>query len=86
MEGISLTSRSASWRMENVAKLLALKAAELLTSWRVSCVLAFMAFIGVMLYQSTGEHPVLMVCLTFVWALHFAAMASIDIFKKGGEL
>lgn len=81
-----MTSKSAAMRMVNVAKLLALKAAELLTSWRVSCVLAFMAFIAVMLYQSTGEHPMLVVFLTFGWALHFAAMASIDIFKKGGEL
>ena len=71
--------------MGRLARVLATKALELLTSMRVSCVLGCMAFIAIMLYQATGEHPVLMACLTLGWALHLAAMATIDI-KKGGAL
>ena len=86
MKAISLTPRAAAPRLTDLAKPLAKKAAELLTSMRLSCVLGCLAAVAVLLYQATGEHPVLTACLTLGWALHFAALATIDIRKKGGEL
>lgn len=71
-------------RLADLAKPLAKKAAELLTSMRLSAVLGVVAFIAIMLYQATGDHPVLMTVLTLGWALHFAALSTIDICKKGG--
>ena len=86
MKTISLTQRAAAPRLADLAKPLATKAAELLTSMRLSCVLGGMAVVAVLLYQATGEHPVLMATLTLGWALHFAVLSTIDIRKKGGEL
>ncbi len=86
MKTVSLTPRAAAPRLTELAKPLAKKAAELLTSMRLSCVLGCLAVIAVLLYQATGEHPVLMATLTLGWALHFAVLSTIDICKKGGEL
>ncbi len=71
--------------MGRLARVLATKALELLTSMRLNCVLGCLAVIAVLLYQATGEHPVLMATFTLGWGLHLAAMATIDI-KKGGAL
>lgn len=84
MKTVSLTPNE-SVPIRELAKVLATKALEFLTSLRLSIVLGVVAFIAIMLYQATGDHPVLMACLTLVWVLHFAAMATIDI-KKGGTL
>ena len=85
MKTISLTPNE-SVPIRELAKVLATKALELLTSMRLSCVLGCLAVVAVLLYQATGEHPVLMAALTLGWALHFAVLSTIDICKKGGEL
>lgn len=85
MKTVSLTP-TESVAMGRLARVLATKALELLTSMRLSCVLGVAAVIAVLLYQATGEHPVLMATLTLGWALHFAALSTIDICKKGGAL
>ena len=85
MKAISLNP-TESVAIGRLAKVLATKALELLTSMRLNCVLGCLAVIAVLLYQATGEHPVLMACLTLSWALHFAVFSTIDICKKGGEL
>ena len=86
MNQISLTPRTESVAIGRLARVLATKALELLTSMRLSCVLGCLAAVAVLLYQATGEHPVLMATLTLGWALHFAVLSTIDICKKGGEL
>lgn len=86
MKTVSLTPRAAAPRLTELAKPLAKKAAELLTSMRLNCVLGCLAVVAVLLYQATGEHPVMMATLTLGWALHFAVLSIIDICKKGGEL
>lgn len=68
-----------------LARPLATKAAELLTSQRLSIVLGVVAFIAIMLYQLTGDHPVLMATLTIAWALQMCLCLTRDI-KKGGDL
>ena len=73
-------------RLADLAKPLATKAAEFLTSQRLSIVLGVVALVAILDFQLTGEHPVLMACLTLGWALHFAVLSTIDICKKGGEL
>ena len=85
MKTISLTPNE-SVPIRELAKVLATKALELLTSMRLNCVLGCLAVVAVLLYQATGEHPVLMAALTLGWALHFAVLSTIDICKKGGEL
>ena len=72
-------------RLADLAKPLATKAAEFLTSQRLSIALGVVAAITVLLYQATGEHPVLTVALTLGWATQLAAMLTLDI-AKGGEL
>lgn len=84
MKTVSLTP-TESVAIGRLARVLATKALELLTSMRLSCALGCLAAVAVLLYQATGEHPVLMAALTLGWALHLAAMATIDI-KKGGAL
>ncbi len=86
MKTVSLTARAAMPRLADLAKVLAAKALELLTSMRLSCVLGCLAVIAVLLYQATGEHPVLMATLTLGWALHFAVLSAIDIKKGDAEL
>lgn len=72
-------------RLADLAKPLATKAAEFLTSQRLSIALGVVAAITVLLYQATGEHPVLMAILTLAWATQLAAMLTLDV-QKGGEL
>lgn len=72
-------------RLADLAKPLATKAAELLTSLRLSIVLGVVAFIAIMSYHITGAHPVRMACITLAWATQLAAMLTLDI-AKGGEL
>ena len=85
MKTVSLTP-TESVAIGRLARVLATKALELLTSMRLSCVLGCLAVIAVLLYQATGEHPVLMATLTLGWALHLAVLSTIDICRKGGEL
>lgn len=72
-------------RLADLAKPLATKAAEFLTSQRLSIVLGVVAFIAIMSYHITGAHPVRMACITLAWAVQLAAMLTLDI-AKGGEL
>ena len=53
---------------------------------RLSCVLGCLAVIAVLLYQATGEHPVLMATLTQGWAVQMCLCLTLDIAKGGGEL
>lgn len=72
-------------RLTDLAKPLATKAAEFLTSLRLSIVLGVVAFIAIMSYHITGTHPVRMACLSLVWAVQLALYLTLDI-KKGGTL
>ena len=73
-------------RLADLAKPLATKAAEFLTSQSLSIALGAVAFIAVLIYQATGEHPMLTAALTLAWALQFVTMLTLDIAKGGGEL
>lgn len=84
MKTVSLTPNENVPFVE-LAKVLATKALELLTSLRLSIVLGVVAFIAIMSYQATGEHRVLMAIFTLAWATQLAAMLTLDI-AKGGEL
>lgn len=72
-------------RLADLAKPLATKAAEFLTSMRLSAALGVVAFVAVMLYQATGDHPKLMAATVMAWALHLATLATIDIAKGGAS-
>lgn len=86
MEGISLTSRSASWRMENVAKLLALKAAECVQSMRALITLGVLAFVSLLAYFGTGESHGVLAVPCVVWVLQLCLWLTLDILKGGEEL
>jgi len=85
MKTISLTPRAAMPRLADLAKVLATKALELLTSQSLSIVLGVVAFIAIMSYHITSDHPVLTACLTLAFALQLALCLTLDI-KKGGAL
>lgn len=72
-------------RLADLAKVLATKALELLTSQRLSIALGVVALVAILDFQLTGDHPVLMAILTLAWATQLAAMLTLDI-QKGGEL
>ena len=72
-------------RLADLAKVLATKALELLTSLRLSIVLGVVAFLALMLYQATGDHPKLMAATVMAWAIHLATLATIDIAKGGAS-
>ena len=86
MKTVSLTPRVAAPRLNDLAKPLATKAAEFLTSQRLSAALGVVAFLAVLLYQATGEHPVLTAALTLGWAVQMCLCLTLDIAKGGGEL
>lgn len=71
-------------RLTDLAKPLATKAAEFLTSMRLSIALGVVALVAILDFQLTGEHPVLMAMLTLAWTTQLAAMLTLDI-AKGGE-
>lgn len=73
-------------RLADLAKPLATKAAELLTSMRLSIALGVVAAITVLLYQATGKHPVLTAALILAWAVQLCLCLTLDIAKGGGEL
>jgi len=73
-------------RLADLAKPLATKAAEFLTSQRLSIVLGAVALVAILDFQLTGEHPVLMAILTLAWGTQLAAMLTLDIAKGGAEL
>lgn len=85
MKTVSLTPRAAMPRLTDLAKPLATKATEFLTSMRLSIALGVVALVAILDFQLTGEHPVLMAILTLAWATQLAAMLTVDI-AKGGEL
>ena len=72
-------------RLADLAKPLATKAAEFLTSQRLSAALAVVALVAILDFLLTGENPVLMASLTLTWATKLAAMITLDI-HDGGEL
>ena len=84
MKTVSLTPNE-SVAIGRLAKALATKALEFITSQRLSIVLGVVAFIAILLYQATGEHPVLMAVLTLAWAVQLCLWLTRDI-AKGGEL
>lgn len=84
MKTISLTPNE-SVPIRELAKALATKALEFITSQRLSIVLGVVAFIAILLYQATGKRPVLMAVLTLCWAVQLCLCLTRDI-KKGGEL
>lgn len=73
-------------RLTDLAKPLATKAAEFLTSQRLSIALGVVALIAILDFQLTGEHPVLMAILTLAWATQLAAILTLDIQEGGAEL
>lgn len=73
-------------RLTDLAKPLATKATEFLTSMRLSAALGVVAAITVLLYQATGEHPMLTAALTLCWAVQMCLCLTLDIAKGGGEL
>ncbi len=85
MNQISLTP-TESVPIRELAKALATKALELLTSLRLSIVLGVVAFIAIMSYHITGAHPVRMACITLAWAVQLALYLTLDIKKGGAEL
>lgn len=85
MKTVSLTPNE-SVPFAELAKVLATKALELLTSLRLSIVLGVVAFIAIMLYQATGDHPMRTACLTLAFALQLALCLTLDIKKGGAEL
>lgn len=86
MKTVSLTPRAAMPRLADLAKPLATKAAEFLTSQSLSIMLAVVALVAILDFQLTGEHPVLMAILTLAWATQLAAMLTLDIRKGGSDL
>lgn len=84
MKTISLTPNE-SVPIRELAKVLAIKALEFLTSQTLSIELGVVAFIAVMLYQATGDHPTLMAATVMAWAIHLATLATIDIAKGGAS-
>ena len=67
-----------------LVKELTKKAPKLLTM-KVNAVLGVVAFVAVMLYQATGDHPTLMAATVMAWALHLSTLATIDIAKGGAS-
>lgn len=67
-----------------LVKELTKKAPKLLTM-KVNAVLGVVAFVAVMLYQATGNHPKLMAATVMAWVLHLATLATIDIAKGGAS-
>lgn len=86
MKQISLTPRAAMPRLADLAKPLATKATEFLTSMRLSIALGVVALVAILDFQLTGEHPVLMAALTLAWAVQLALYLTLDIKKGGAEL
>lgn len=80
------TFYSESVPIAELAKVLATKALELLTSQRLSIALGVVALAAILLYQATGDHPVPAAALTLCWALQLALCLTIDIAKGGAEL
>lgn len=85
MKTVSLTPNE-SVPFAELAKALATKALEFLTSLRLSIVLGVVAFIAIMSYHITGAHPVRMACITLAWAVQLALYLTLDIQKGGAEL
>lgn len=85
MKTVPLTP-TESVPIRELAKVLATKALELLTSQSLSIVLGVVAFIAIMTYHITGAHPVRTACLTLAWAVQLALYLTLDIQKGGAEL
>ena len=85
MKTVSLTPRTESVPFAELAKALATKALELLTSQRLSIVLGIAALVAVLWYDATGTHAAWLAVTVTLWAAQLCAMAAIDI-EKGGAL
>ena len=73
-------------RLADLAKALATKALEFLTSLRLSIVLGVVALMAIMSYHITGLHPLRTACITLAWAVQLALYLTLDIKKGGAEL
>lgn len=67
-----------------LVKELTKKAPKLLTP-TVNIALGVVAFVAVMLYQATGDHPMVMAALVMAWAMHLATLTATDIAKGGAD-
>ena len=85
MNNLTTTPASVPVIIAALVKELTKKAPKLLTP-NINCVLGVVAFVAVMLYQATGDHPMVMAATVMLWTLHLAAMASRDIAKGGVDL
>lgn len=85
MDAISLTP-GAALRLRDLAKPLATKAAQFLTSTGRTATLGTAATAAVLWFNLDGSHPLRTAALVMAWALQFAATLTIDIRQKGGEL
>ena len=59
---------------------------QFLSSLTVDCCLAAAALACVILWMISETYVKPAACATILWVLHFAAMSSLDIKTKGGEL
>ena len=73
-------------RLADLAKPLATKAAEFLTSQSLSIALGVVALVAILDFQLTGAHPVRMACITLAWAVQLALYLTLDIAKGGADL
>ena len=84
MNNVTTTPASVPDMIPALAKELAKKAPKLLTP-TVNIALGVAAFIAVMLYQATGDHPMVMAALVMAWAMHLATWTATDIAKGGAD-
>ena len=84
MKTISLTPNEIV-PIRELAKVLATKALELLTSQRLSIVLGIAALVAALRHDATGAHAAWLAVTVTLWAAQLCAMAAVDI-EKGGEL
>lgn len=85
MKTISLTP-TESVPIRELAKVLATKALEFLTSQRLNIVLGVMAAIAIIPWHATGLHPLRTAALTVAWAAQLALCITVDIQKGGDDL
>ena len=85
MKTISLTP-TESVPIRELAKALATKALELLTSQRLNIALGLAALAALIGWHATGLHPLRTAALTLAWAAQLALCITVDIAKGGDDL
>ena len=85
MKTISLTP-TESVPIRELAKALATKALELLTSQRLNIALGLAALAALIGWHATGLHPLRTAALTLAWAAQLALCLTADIRKGGDDL